>query len=128
MADLCQGVAAGWGVPLNIYLHKILPVLALPTGLLLLLLLTGLLLRRKGLIWTALVLFWVCSTPLASNFLARAIENEAEHVEAAAMPTADAIVVLGEGRIVAPGPTAFSEWADGAIVGITPLLKVSLQR
>jgi len=79
---------------LNIYLHKILPVLALPTGLLLLLLLAGLLLRRRGLIWTALVLFWVCSTPLASDFLARALENGAERVAATSMPTADAIVVL----------------------------------
>jgi len=77
------------------------------------LLLTGLLLRRRGLIWTALVLFWVCSTPLASDFLARALENEAERVGAPSMPTADAIMVLSEGRVVAPGATAISEWADG---------------
>ena len=98
---------------MNIYLHKILPVLALPTGLLLLLLLAGLLLRRRGLIWTALVLFWVCSTPLASDFLARALENGTERVEATSMPTADAIVVLSEGREVAPGVAAMSEWTDG---------------
>jgi uncharacterized SAM-binding protein YcdF (DUF218 family) len=98
---------------LNIYLHKILPVLALPTGLILLLLLAGLLLRRRGLIWTALVLFWVCSTPLASDLLVRALENGAERVEATSMPTADAIVVLSEGREVAPGVAAISEWNDG---------------
>ncbi len=98
---------------MNIYLHKILPVLALPTGLILLLLLAGLLLRRRGLIWTALVLFWVCSTPLASDFLARALENGAERIEATSMPTADAIVVLSEGRVVAPGAAAISEWTDG---------------
>jgi len=98
---------------LNIYLHKILPVLALPTGLILLLLLAGLLLRRRGLIWTALVLFWVCSTPLLSDFLARALENGAERVEATSMPTADAIVVLSEGRVAAPGVAAMSEWTDG---------------
>ena len=98
---------------MNIYLHKILPVLALPTGLILLLLLAGLLLRRRGLIWTALVLFWVCSTPLLSDFLARALENGAERVEATSMPTADAIVVLSEGREVAPGAAAMSEWTDG---------------
>ena len=98
---------------MNIYLHKILPVLALPTGLILLLLLAGLLLRRRGLIWTALVLFWVCSTPLAGDFLVRALENGAERVEATSMPTADAIVVLSEGRVVAPGVAAISEWNDG---------------
>ncbi len=113
MADVCQGAAPRWGVALNIYLHKILPVLALPTGLILLLLLAGLLLRRRGLIWTALVLFWVCSTPLLSDLSARALENGAERVEATSMPTADAIVVLSEGREVAPGVAAMSEWTDG---------------
>ncbi len=113
MADIGQGVAAGRGGSLNIYLHKILPVLALPTGLILLLLLAGLLLRRRGLIWTGLVLFWVCSTPLASDFLARAIENGEERIEATSMPTADAIVVLSGGRVVAPGAAAISEWNDG---------------
>lgn len=98
---------------MNIYLHKILPVLALPTGLTLLLLLAGLLLRRRGLIWTALVFLGVCSTPLASNFLTRALENGVERVEATSMPTADAIVVLSESRVVAPGVAAMSEWTDG---------------
>jgi uncharacterized SAM-binding protein YcdF (DUF218 family) len=113
VADLGQGATAGWGDSLNIFLHKILPVLALPTGLILLLLLAGLLLRRRGLIWTALVLFWVCSTPLVSDFMARAIENGVELVEATSMPTADAIVVLSEGRVVAPGAAKISEWRDG---------------
>ena len=94
-------------------MHKILPVLALPTGLLLLLLLAGLLLRLRGLIWTSLVLFWVCSTPLASDFLVRALENGAERMETSGMPTGDAIVVLSEGRVVAPGASAVSEWSDG---------------
>ncbi len=75
--------------------------------------LAGLLLRRKGLIWTSLVLFWVCSTPLASDFLARALENGAERMETTGMPTVDAIVVLSEGRVVAPGASAISEWSDG---------------
>lgn len=94
-------------------MHKILPVLALPTGLLLQLLFAGLLLRRKVLIWTSLFFFWVCSTPLVSDFLTRALENGAERMETAAMPTVDAIVVLSEGRVVAPGASAISEWSDG---------------
>ncbi len=98
---------------MEIYLHKILPVLALPTGLILLMLITGLLLRHRGLIWTALVLFWVCSTPLAGDFLVRAIENGSEHLDARGMPTADAIVVLSGGRIVAPEVAGISEWTGG---------------
>ena len=76
-------------------------------------LIAGLLLRLRGVIWTALVLFWVCSTPLASDFLVRGIENGAEHLEARGMPTADAIVVLSGGRIVAPEVLGFSEWTGG---------------
>jgi len=87
--------------------------LALPTGLILLLLLACLLLWLRGLIWTALVLFWVCSTPLLSVLMVRALEIGAERVEATSMPTADAIVVLSEGRVVAPGVAAMSEWTDG---------------
>jgi uncharacterized SAM-binding protein YcdF (DUF218 family) len=98
---------------LGIFLHKILPVLALPTGLVLLLLLAGLLLRHRGLIWTALVFFGVCSTPLASDYLARGIENGAEYMEANSMPTADAIVVLSGGLIVAPEVAAIREWTGG---------------
>ena len=98
---------------MEIYLHKILVVLALPTGLILLLLLGGLLLRRRVLIWTALVLFWVCSTPLTGDFLLRGVENGAEHLEARGMPTADAIVVLSGGRMVVPDGAEISEWTGG---------------
>jgi len=98
---------------LEIYLHKILPVFALPTGLILMFLLAGLLLRHRGLIWTALVLFWVCSTPLASDVLVRAIENGAKHLDSNSMPTADAIVVLSGGRILAPEAAAIREWTGG---------------
>ena len=54
-------------------------------------------------------LFLVCSTPLVSDFLVQAIENRAEHLEASVMPTADAIVVLSGGLIVAPEVAAISE-------------------
>jgi len=109
VADLYQCVAAGWGIALNICLHKILPILILPTGLVLLLLIAGLLLRCGELIWTALVLFLVCSTPLVSDFLVQAIKNGAEHLEASVMPTADVIVVLSGGLIVAPEVAAIRE-------------------
>ena len=33
MANFCEGAAPRWGFALNIYLHKFLPVLVLPTGL-----------------------------------------------------------------------------------------------
>jgi len=50
-----------------IYLHKILPVGALPIGLTLLLVAAGLLLRRHGLCWLGLALLWIASLPLTGD-------------------------------------------------------------
>ena len=98
---------------MTIYLNKLLPVLLLPTGILLTLLVAGLVLKRRWPLLAALALVWVCSTPAVSNGLQRWIENGAIRVPASEMPQADAIVVLSEGRVVAPGPARISEWTDG---------------
>lgn len=98
---------------MNIYLNKLLPLLALPTGLLLLLLALALLMRRRWPIWLALSLFWLGSTPWVSNHLVRWCEAGAVRHVATRMPKAQAIVVLSEGRTLAPGPAGISEWNDG---------------
>ena len=95
-----------------IYLHKILPVFLLPTGLTLELVLAGLLLRRKALIWAGVLVLWVGSTPLVSNLAMRAVEGWAMRDLAANAQEADAIVVLSAGRTQAPGNAEVSEWAD----------------
>jgi len=51
--------------------------------------------------------------PLVSNGLIRLAEHPFKRVFAHTMPEADAIVVLGEGQSIAPGPEAISEWNDG---------------
>ena len=98
---------------LEIYLHKLLPLLALPTGLLILLLALALLMRRRWPIWLVLSLFWLGSTPWVSNSLIRWSEAGAVRHVATHMPKAQAIVVLSEGRILASGPANTSEWTDG---------------
>jgi uncharacterized SAM-binding protein YcdF (DUF218 family) len=95
-----------------IYLHKILPIFLLPVSVTLLLVLAGLLFRRRALIWTAVVILWLSSTPLVSAFLVRAAEGWAERTPVTDASEADAIVVLSEGRVVAPGKAAISEWGD----------------
>lgn len=95
-----------------IYLHKILPVFLLPVGIILLLVLAGLVLHRRMLIWTAIALLWLGSTPVVSNLAIRAVERSAVRNTAIDAPSADAIVVLSGGRIVAPGAAAISEWGD----------------
>lgn len=98
---------------MEIYLHKILPILILPTGILLLLLIAGFLMRNRMATGLALLMFWLSSTPLLSEYLIRVVENHAERVETTFIPQADAIVVLSDGRPIAPGPAAISEWGDG---------------
>jgi uncharacterized SAM-binding protein YcdF (DUF218 family) len=95
-----------------IYLHKILPVFVLPVGITLILLLAGLRLRRRALIWSGVAVLWLSSTPFISALAVRAAEGWAERGLAADAPEADAIVVLSEGRGVAPGKAAVSEWGD----------------
>lgn len=83
-----------------IYLHKILPLFVLPVGITLLLVLAGLRLRRRALIWGGVAVLWLSSTPLISGLAVRAAEGWAERGLAADTPEADAIVVLSEGRVV----------------------------
>ena len=98
---------------MEIYLYKLLPLLVLPTGLLILLLALALLTRWRLPIWLALSLFWLGSTPWISDSLIRWSEAGAVRHVATRMPKAQAIVVLSEGRTLAPGPTGTSEWNDG---------------
>lgn len=97
---------------MQIYLHKILPVFLLPLGITLLLVLVGLLRRRRAIIWIGLAVLWLCSTPLVSDFMARFVEGWAERSLAVDAVSADAIVVLSGGRVVAPGVAGVSEWMD----------------
>jgi len=93
-------------------LHKILPVFFLPFGVTFILILVGLFLRRRALIWAGIVILWLSSTPLISSCLMRAAEGWAERTPVADAPAADAIVVLSAGRSVAPGRAAINEWGD----------------
>ena len=94
------------------YLSKILPLLVLPIGITLTLMLAGILLRRRWLLVTAMVMLWLSSIPISGRPLVRASEGWAVRTAAADAPDADAIVVLSAGRLVAPGPAAISEWGD----------------
>lgn len=95
-----------------IYLHKILPLFVLPVGITLLLVLSGVRLRRRSLIWSGVAVLWLSSTPLVGRLAVRTAEGWAERASAADACEADAIVVLSEGRVVAPGKAAVSEWND----------------
>lgn len=95
-----------------IYLHKIIPLFLLPTGITVLLVLSGLILRRKALCWAGVILLWVSSTALVSKQFMRAAEGWQVRTPVSAMPVADAIVVLSAGRVQPPGASDVSEWTD----------------
>lgn len=96
-----------------LYLHKILPLFVMPLGIALMLVLAGIWFRRRALLWCGLAVLWLSSTPLVSGTAARIMDGKAEHGRPADAQASDAIVVLSEGRMVAPGPAAVSEWSDG---------------
>ena len=95
-----------------IYLHKILPVFLLPTGITLILMVAGLALRRPRLCWLGVAVLCASSTPLVSNELMRAAEGWQIRRPVSTVPPAQAIVVLGAGRVRPPGDPDASEWGD----------------
>ncbi|MEB3290260.1 MAG: YdcF family protein [Leptolyngbya sp.] len=97
-----------------IYLHKILPILLLPTGLILGLLILGLVSRRHSPIWAALMLFWLCSTPVLSDRFMAAVEGHGQRLDPHALPNAEAIVVLSGMLTTAPGSAAVLEWGEAS--------------
>jgi uncharacterized SAM-binding protein YcdF (DUF218 family) len=96
----------------QIYLHKILPIFLLPLGITLLLVVAGLLLRRRAIICIGLAVLYLGSTSVVSQFMIQSVEGWAERSPSVDAPRADAIVVLSGGRIVAPGVEGVSEWSD----------------
>lgn len=95
-----------------VYLHKILPLFFLPTGITLVLVLGGLAIRRQALCWAGIGLLWIASTPLVSDEIMRAAEGWQTRQPLAIAPVAQAIVVLSTGRVQPPGDPAASEWLD----------------
>ena len=97
---------------MEIYLNKLIPVIFLPLGFAILLIFFGLLFKRWSSILIAFTMLIINSLPLVGNLMIRASEGWSERINANSVPQANAIVVLSGGRIVAPGASGVSEWAD----------------
>jgi uncharacterized SAM-binding protein YcdF (DUF218 family) len=102
-------------------LSKLLPLLVLPLGLALLLLLWAAFRGGRTPVLAALGILWLFATPLTAEGLWRWLERPYQRQSAAALlarrpgrPMAPpaAVVVLGTGRHPAPGPARASEWTD----------------
>lgn len=99
-------------VVIGYLLSKLLPLLILPLGLSLLLLLLGMLRRRRWPLFGALAILWVFSSGVVSQLLWRAVEAPWQRKAASSVPRADAIVVLSGSRHAAPGRARIIEWSD----------------
>jgi len=98
---------------MSLYLHKILPIIFLPSGFIIVLILAGLLKRRLLLIWAGLVLFYLFATPVVSDAIFKYVEKGQLRKNISSVPKADAIVVLGGMfNYVKTETGGLNEWGD----------------
>ena len=96
-----------------IYLHKILPIFVLPLMLVIIVVLIGLIRNKKKLIYIAIGVLYILSTPIFSNNFFKLVEGSEYRKPISAIDSADAIVVLsGMLEINEVGDSTYVEWGD----------------
>jgi uncharacterized SAM-binding protein YcdF (DUF218 family) len=99
-----------------IYLHKILPIFVLPIMLVIIVILIGLIKNKKKLIYIAIGVLYILSTPIFSNNFFKLVEGSGHNdyrKPISAIDSADAIVVLsGMLEINEVGDSTYIEWGD----------------
>jgi uncharacterized SAM-binding protein YcdF (DUF218 family) len=96
-----------------IYLHKILPTFVLPIMLVIIVILIGLIKNKKKLIYIAIGVLYILSTPIFSNNFFKLVEGSEYRKPISAIDSADAIVVLsGMLEINEVGDSTYIEWGD----------------
>ena len=99
-----------------IYLHKILPTFVLPIMLVIIVILIGLIKNKKKLIYIAIAILYILSTPIFSNNFMKLVEGSGHNdyrKPISAIDSADAIGVLsGMLEINEVGDSTYIEWGD----------------
>ena len=96
-----------------IYLHKILPVFVLPIMLFIIVLIIGLIKNKKKLIYIAIGVLYILSTPIFSNNFFKLVEGREYRKPISAIDSADGIVVLsGMLGINEVEDSTYIEWGD----------------
>lgn len=96
-----------------IYIHKILPNFLSPVTIVIVLILLGLMFKRYFLIYLAVFLLIVSSSPIVSTYLVKYLEGNKVHLSVDKVKSVDAVVVLG--GMLASVPTSGGvnfEWVD----------------
>jgi len=94
-------------------IHKILPLLLLPPGLCVVLIVGGLVFRRRVLLWLGVIVLWVSSMPVVGDALMRQVEGGSGRISVSAINQADAIVVLS-GMVEQVAGAPYGEWGEAA--------------
>lgn len=97
-----------------IYFHKILPVFVLPTGFAILLMIVGLVWRKRAFCWAGVVTIWLASLPWVGDMAMLAAERGQLQPNVQDIGPADAIVVLA-GGLVNPTGDDLGQWSTGLI-------------
>ena len=98
-----------------IYLHKILPLIASPMFLVMVLITWGIIFRSRIAGILAVSILIICSLPIFSNKLISYLENEYILSDASSAETADAIVILSGMVKTINGKNGFSyEWGEAS--------------
>ena len=96
-----------------IYLHKILPTFVLPIMLFIIVILIGLIKNKKKLIYIAIGVLYIISTPIFSNNFFKLVEGNEYRKPISAIDSADAIVVLsGMLEINEVEDSSYIEWGE----------------
>ena len=94
-----------------IYVHKILPTIVLPIMLVIIVILIGLIKNKKKLIYIAIGVLYILSTPIFSNNFFKLVEGSEYRKPISTIDSADAIVVLsGMLKINEVGDSTYIEW------------------
>ena len=94
-----------------LFINKFLPIFLLPIGFSILCIITGLIFRKKILLWYAVLVLWLFSTPAVSDGLMRMVEGTQKRMPVTSVQKADAIVVLS-GMLRQIDGAPLGEWGD----------------
>ena len=96
-----------------LFLHKLLPIIALPLGFCITLILFALLLKKRWLAVVAVMILCISSLPIVGDSLLKTLEDRFPKVEVEDCPAADAVVVLSGILHKSRSKNGALEWAEG---------------
>jgi uncharacterized SAM-binding protein YcdF (DUF218 family) len=96
-----------------LFLHKLLPIIALPLGFCITLMLLALLLKKRWLAFLAVIILLISSLPIVGDSLLKTLEDRFPKLEVEDCPPADAIVVLSGILHKSRSKNGGLEWAEG---------------